>query len=266
VRSATINRRNFRPILAGLLLSLTSCGSATDRTLEDRFEQSYTIEPTADVSIRNRDGVVRVYGSRANELRVQAIKRAYTPGRLKQIVIDVSVQPGSVSIETNFPPNPTWGLFDRSGTVEYTIVVPQSANISRLELGNGDVLVAGMRGQTVHAQLERGLMIAHDCFSNGVFSLGRGTLTLAYHWWEPGKFSIQANVADGNVLAVLPSAAAFHLIAETPHGKIANDFTAKDRPDGGVIRKIDTVIGLAPAADLSVRAAQGNIRISKTYP
>jgi hypothetical protein len=33
------------------------------------FEQFYTIEPTADVSIKNRDGVVRVYGSRADRGR-----------------------------------------------------------------------------------------------------------------------------------------------------------------------------------------------------
>jgi len=236
--------------------------------LEETFEQFYTIEPTADISIKNRDGVVRVYGSRANDMRVRAIKRAYTPRRLKQIVVDVSVQPGSVSIETNFPPKPTWGLSDRSGTVEYTIVVPETANISRLELGAGEVLVEGMRGQNLHAQLERGRMLVRSCFSNSVFSLGRGTFTLAYEWWEPGKFSIQANVANGNALASLPDAAAFHLIAETPHGKIINDFTAETRPDGGVIRKIDTAIGpaSAPAADISVRAAHGNIRVSKTYP
>jgi hypothetical protein len=164
--------------------------------LEERFEQFYAIEPTADVSIKNGDGVVRVYGSSANDMRVKAIKRAYTPKRLKQIVVDVSVRPGSVSIETSFPPKPIWGLLDRSGTVEYTIVVPQTANISQLESANGEVLVEGMRGQSLHAQLGSGRMLARNCFSNAVFSLGRGTLTLTYEWWEPGKFSIQANGAD----------------------------------------------------------------------
>jgi hypothetical protein len=89
-------------------------------------------------------------------MRVQAIKGAYAAGRLKQIVVNVSVRPGSVSIETSFPSKPNWGLLDRSGTVEYTIVVPQTANISQLELGNGEFLVEGMRGQRLHAQLESG--------------------------------------------------------------------------------------------------------------
>jgi hypothetical protein len=266
VRSATSNRRNLCLILAASLFSFTSCGSATNRTLEETFEQFYTIEPTADVSIRNRDGVVRVYGSRANDLRVWAIKRAYTPRRLKQIGVDVSVQAGSVSIETNFPKKPTWGLFDRSGTVEYTIVVPQTANISRLESGSGEVLVEGMRGQTVHAQLERGRMLARSCFSTAVFSMGRGTLTLAYEWWEPGKFTIQANVANGNALAFLPGAAAFHLIAETPHGKITNDFVERDERRAGEISKVDTLVHGGGEAVIKLQATEGNIKVMRINP
>ena len=266
MRSATIKRRNLRLIFAASLLSFTSCGSATNRTLEETFEQFYRIEPTADISIKNRDGVVRLYGSLSNDMGVQAIKRAYTPRRLKQILVDVSVQRGSVSIETKFPPKPTWGLFDRSGTVEYTIIVPQTASISRLESGNGEVLVVGMRGQTLHAQLERGRMLARSCFSNGVFSLGRGTLTLAYEWWEPGKFSIQANVADGTALAFLPGAAAFHLIAEAPHGKIVNDFVERDKRHAQETSRVDTLVHGGGDAVIKLQAKEGNIEVVRTNP
>src|SRR5439155_2797958 len=103
-----------------------------------------------NVTVSNGDGAVFVYGSNANEMRVQVIKRAYTRERLKQIAVNVSVQLGSISINTKFPPKPKWALFDRSGTVDYTIVLPQTANISRLELANGEVLVDGMHGPTVY--------------------------------------------------------------------------------------------------------------------
>ena len=266
MRWGTINRRNLRLILAASLLSFTSCGSATDRTVEDTFEQFYTIETSADISIKNRDGIVRVYGSRADDMRVQAIKRAYTPRRLKQIVVDVSVQPGAVSIETKLPTKPTWALFDRSGTVEYTIVVPHTANISRLELGSGEVLVEGMRGQSLHAQLERGRMLARNCFSNAAFSLGHGTLTLAYGWWEPGKFTIRANIANGNALAFLPGAAAFHLIAETPHGKITNDFVERDDRRAEEISKVNTLVHGGGEAVIKLQATEGNIKVVRTNP
>jgi DUF4097 and DUF4098 domain-containing protein YvlB len=234
--------------------------------LEETVEQFYRIEPTADVSIKNGDGVVRVYGSAANDVRVQAIKRAYTPERLGQIAVDVSVHPGSVSIDTHFPPKPTWGLFDRSGTVEYTIVVPQTATISRLELGNGEVLVEGMRSQTLHAQLRRGRMFARNCFGNAVLSLGRGPLTLVYGWWEPETFSIQANVADGNALAFLPDTAAFHLIAETRHGKIANDFIERNKRHAEETSKVDTLVHGGGDVVIKLQTTQGNIKVVRTNP
>src|SRR5438046_9473377 len=71
-----------------------------------------------------------------------------------------------------------------------------------------------MRGQSVHAHLGEGRMFDHNCFSNVDVTVGRGTLTLAYEWWEPGKFSVQANIAKGNAIAFFPSDAVFHLIAE----------------------------------------------------
>src|SRR5207247_8698592 len=209
-------------MLVALSLSLIGCGSATDRTLEETVEQFHKIDPTASISIKNGDGAIRIYGANTNEMRLQAIKRAYSAKRLKQIAINVSVQPSSVSIETNFPPEQTWGLFDRSGTVEYTIVVPQTANISRLELANGEASVEEMRGRSVNARLGSGRLFDHNCFSNADFAVSRGTLTLAYEWWVPGKFSVLANIADGNVWASLPGDAALQLIADTDHGKITS--------------------------------------------
>jgi len=76
VRSAAVNRLKLRLILAALLATLASCGPPADRVLEETVEQLYTIEPTANVTIRNRDGAILVYGSNVNQMRVRAIKRA----------------------------------------------------------------------------------------------------------------------------------------------------------------------------------------------
>ena len=245
---------------------LISCGSATDRTLEETTEQFYEIEPTASISIKNSDGTIRIYGSITNEMRVQAIKKAYTLKRLKQIAVNVSVEPGFVSIETSFPPKQTWGLFDRSGTVDYTIVVPQTASISRLELGNGEVSVQEMCGQTVHAVLGSGQLLDHNCFSNGEFTIRRGTLTLAYEWWEPGKFFIRADIARGNGSIFMPSDAAFHLIAETVQGKIANDFAEQGERGTERPKKIDMLVRGGGEATIKMHARQGNIKILEANP
>ena len=266
MRSAAIERQSFRLILVALSLSLIGCGSATDRTLEETIEQFYKIDPTASVSIKNRDGSIRIYGADTNEMRLQAIKRAYSGKRLKQITINVSVQSSSVSIETNFPPKQTWGLFDRSGTVDYTIVVPQTANISRLELANGEALVEEMRGRSVNAHLGSGRLFDHNCFSNVDFAVSRGTLSLVYEWWERGQFSVQANIADGNVWASLPSDAALHLIAETVHGKIATDIAEQGERRVEPITKIDMLVHGGGTAGIKMHATEGNIKIVEQNP
>jgi hypothetical protein len=170
------------PIFAIVAILLAGCGSENGGVLEETFDQLYTIQPNADVRIQNRGGGVLVYGSNANEMRIHAKLKAYSRARLKQIAIDVSVQPTSVSISTKFPPEPRWPLFDRSGTVDYTIVVPATVNISQLSLHAGEVLVDGMRGQSVHGWLGDGRMFAHNCFTNAQLVLQRGNLTLSYDW------------------------------------------------------------------------------------
>ena len=266
MRSATFNRQSFRLIFVAYSLSLIGCGPANDRVLEETVEQSYKIEPTTSVSIKNVDGSIQVYGSPAREMTLQAIKRAYSAKRLKQIAVDVSVQPGTVAIETTFPREPTWGLRDRSGTVDYTIVVPDTASISRLELANGEVSVEEMRGQSVHARLGTGRLLAHNCFSNVDVTMDRGTLTLAYEWWEPGKFSVQTNIADGNAWAFLPSDAAFHLIAETVQGKIASDFTAAGEHPAQAMTKVDVLVNGGGEAQIKMHATEGNIKVMGQNP
>jgi len=266
VRSATFNQQSFRLIFVAYSLSVIGCGPASDRVLEETVEQSYKIEPTTSISIKNVDGSIQVYGSPAHEMTLQATKRAYSSKRLKQIAVDVSVQPGTVAIEATFPREPTWGLRDRSGTVDYTIVVPDTANISQLELANGEVSVEEMRGQSVHARLGTGRLLAHNCFSNVDVTVGRGALTLAYEWWEPGKFSVQMNIADGNAWAVLPSDAAFHLIAETAQGKIASDFTAVGEHRAQAMTKVDVLVNGGGEAQIKIQSADGNIKVLEQNP
>jgi hypothetical protein len=267
VRSPLSKTPQFRQIVAVLLLSLAGCGSESDRVLEETFERLYTIQPHTDISIQNGDGAVLVYGSNTNEMRVHATKKAYSRTRLKEIAVDVSVQPTSVSIKVRLPPKPTWALFDRSGTVDCTIVVPATTNITQLRLDAGEVFVDGMRGRSLRAWLGDGRMFAHNCFADVDLALQRGNLTISYDWWEHGTFSVQANVAHGNAWAFLPSDAAFRLVAETLHGKLASDFddtAAQTAPTGA--EKIATLVHGGGKAAITVRTANGEIKIVEANP
>jgi hypothetical protein len=265
VRTGAVHR--LCSLSVALLILLTGC-SAENRVLEEVFEKVYTIEPNANVSIQNRDGTVLVYGGEPNEIRVQAVKRAYSRDRLSQIAINVSTKPGAVSVTTKFPPQAEWGLSDRSGTVDYTIVIPETATISALELNAGEVLLDSMRGPEAHARLNDGQIFAQNCFTNLDLTMKRGTATLTYDWWEQGKFSAQVTVGQGNASVFLPTEAAFRLVAYTGRGKIANDFDDVPLTANSSARemKIDQIVNGGSAAVIKVQVAKGDIKIAEANP
>jgi hypothetical protein len=233
--------------------------------LEDIIEKNYAIGPTARVSIQNDEGSIQIYGADINELKMQAIKRAYNAERLAQISIQVSVRPGEISIDTQYPPKPKWGWSDRSGTVDYIIILPWTCDITRLELGNGEVVLEQMRGGNVHAKLGSGRLYGHNCFSDLHISVSNGGLDVGYDWWETHKFSIDAQIVNGNARLFIPGEAAFHLKAASVNGHVASDFTEKeDRPQHAT--SIDAVVGGASETDLKIRAINGNIKIAEANP
>jgi hypothetical protein len=268
VRLAAENCHKLCPIFAALLMLLNGCGSADNRVLEEISEKVYTIDPNGNISVHNRDGAVLVYGADADEMRVRAVKKAYSRERLNQIAIDISTRTGAVSIITKFPPQPKWALSDRSGTVDYTIVVPANVSIAALDLNAGEVLLDGIRGPKVRARLNDGRVFARNCFTNLDLTMNRGTLTLSYDWWEEEKFSALANVGQGNAWVFLPTDAGFHLFAQAARGKIANDFnnvplTANSSARG---MTIDQIINGGGSATINLRVDKGDIKIAESNP
>jgi hypothetical protein len=266
VQSPLSKRHNSLPIFAVLLLTLSGCGSDNDPVLEETFEQSYRIQSAADISIQNGDGAVLLYGSNTDEMQVHATKKAYSSTRLKEIVIDVSAHSTSVSINVKIPAKPAWAFFDRSGTVDCTIVVPATANVSALRLNAGEVFIDGMRGGSVHAWLGDGRMFVHNCFTDTDLGLQRGNLALSYDWWESESVSVQGNVNRGNASVFLPTAAAFNLIAEAAHGRIGNDFDDRADTPSAQIAKVQMSVHGGGKTTIKVRSGAGDVKIVEANP
>ena len=247
--------------LAGLFL----CGCSSE-LLEEVSEQSYPADPQIEITVQNTDGTIQLYGSEKPQVRLQTIRKAYTSARLRAISTKVNAENGNMTIDTQMPAPRRWTLADRSGTVDYIIVVPKAAKSCHVRLRNGEILVAGMENSDVHITLENGRIFVRNCFSNVQASSGTGAIALIYDWWQRRKFSADLEMADGNLFAVIPSDATFHVHAEAPKGKIGNDFAEKEERTGATITKIDNVIGDAPEAAITLRAQDGNIKIVEANP
>src|SRR4051794_23229937 len=94
-----------RPLLALICCCLSiGCGSSVEKAIEETTEQTQPIDPAGTLSIRNSLGSVRIYGSEGSEMKLSAVKRAWSTNQLKGIALTVSGQPTALSIETTFPP------------------------------------------------------------------------------------------------------------------------------------------------------------------
>jgi hypothetical protein len=252
---------------AGLLALSISAAVVSEASgkelLEEIVERNYPINPDAKFSIRNSDGSIRIYGADVSQMKLQAIKKAYTKNRLHQIGVNVAVQPGLVTIDTTQPPKPKWGFSDRSGTVDYVIILPWYCDVQKVELETGELLVEGMRGNEVHARLGSGRMFGHNCFTDLHLWLGNGGLDVAYDWWESDRIALDSSINQGNTRVFIPGDAQFRLQAQTSEGHIITDFvTAEERPSGNQT-KLNLSIGNSPSAEMNVRADDGSIIIKE---
>lgn len=230
--------------------------------LEDEVRQGYDLAPTASVSIRNTDGRILIYGSDKARLEITAMRRAFTRERLEAIRIDVSIEGDTAIIDTIYPPVAGGSRFaDRSGTVDYLILLPQRCTLAQVKLAQGEMLIEGMRGAQIEAQLDRGLMHLRDCFSAMRVHLGRGRLNVRYGWWEAGAFSLSAEVAEGNLRVAVPGGAAIHFDAATVKGKIASAFS---RVPAGT-QRIEEHFGEESAVEFKLRTTRGDIRLERAY-
>jgi hypothetical protein len=240
-------------------------GAFAAEPLEEVVEQKYDVAPDVSLSVVNGDGSIRVYGGEASQVLILAIKKAYTQERLKGIVVDVKASPGNVAITTTLPQRKN-ALSDRSGTVDYLIVVPQTAKVTQLELTNGEIMVEGLRGGgSASAHLVNGWIAGHNCFGDLTLKVETGRLDLAYDWWENHQFAVKAFNTRGGIRASFPSDAAINLSASAPEGRIANAFDTRKTTPADVVHSVAEVLGDDAEAVIALEAQRGNIRIEKTY-
>lgn len=251
----------WRALLWVVSLNSFSAVTQAEDILEEVIEQKYVLEPGATLSVRNVDGAIRIYGGSGTELRVQAMKKAFSAQRLKAIDVRVAADSRNVSIDTSFPERKEWGIGDRSGTVEYTLVVPAGIRITNVEMQTGEILVEGLQGGSAKARLANGWLATHDCFCDQDLSLMNGRLDVSFMWWENKDFVVKASSEAGNVRALLPPDASADISAQSQSGHVANSLSGENE----VGRSVVTSIGTGAGCRLNLSSQAGNVRLDKSY-
>jgi hypothetical protein len=250
-------------IAFAFISSLVASSVPAGEVLEDVVERRFPLDPSGTFSLRAIDGTVEIFGTDSREVKIVAIKKAFSPERLNAIAIRFDARQDAVSIETTSPPAPRHHFSDRSGTVEYTINVPQTARIARVELPHGELVIDGMRGASVAANLGSGQLVTHNCFCDQNVHVNQGGLNVFFDWVEERPIAIEAVIEDGNALARIPTEATFQLHAVARKGHVSSDFSPMETRNRGDALEINEVVGDAPVTKLSFSAGEGNIHVSE---
>ncbi len=233
--------------------------------LEETFEKTYPVPANVTLTVRNTDGTIYIYGAEPDELKITARKKAYSKARLDGIEIKVSIEGATASIETVYPPGPKGlSMADRSGTVDYIILVPETCTIAQAELGDGEIILQDLRGGGAQARLTNGRVIARDCFCDVRLAVAAGGIDVYYNWWEERRFAFFAEIGHGNLRMQLPPHPTLRVDAVSPSGNVRNVF-AHELERNNPTHDLKTTIGDDNGAEFILRAASGNIEIKKGY-
>jgi DUF4097 and DUF4098 domain-containing protein YvlB len=273
-----LKKRFILGLLALAALTLT----AADRTraqsrpeLTEEFHQSYPLSAGGRLSLSNINGSVKVLAWDRDELKVDAVKRAYTPERLREAQIRVDAAAGRVRIETEYPEsslrwtNRDGDRYENPASVEYTLTVPRGATVDEINLINGDLDIAGLTG-SVRASSINGRVTAADLSGPVKLSVINGGLEMrADRLGDSGAVNLEA--VNGPLTVVLPSDANATVHASTVHGGINNDFNLPVRRGEYVGRDLEGRLGRGGArvrlsnvnGSITVRRANDNKPLSQ---
>jgi len=241
--------------------ALVTGSMSAGEVLEDVVEKTFPLDPSGTLSLRSIDGIVEIFGTDNREVTISATKKAFSPERLNAIMIRIDAHSDAINIETTSPPPPHHHFMDRSGTVEYSINLPQTARIARVELPNGQLVISGMRGGSITANVGAGQLVTQNCFCDQTLQVKQGTLNVLFDWLEKRPISIDAAIADGDALARVPRESSFQLHAVAKQGNVWSDFGESRKQEDA--SEINEVIGDAPATKLNLRADDGSIHVSE---
>ena len=196
--------------------------------LREETHQSYKLPADGRVMLNNINGNVRIQGWERDEVRLDAVKSAYTNRRMEEATIDVRATGDSVEIRTRYPnesqtfTDEAPRKYDNPATVEYTLTVPRGARLESIELINGSLDLAGLAGE-VHASSINGRLTARELSGEAKLSTINGPLEATFTRLDADK-SISLSSVNGTVQLVIPSDANAAVKASTVHGTITNDF------------------------------------------
>jgi DUF4097 and DUF4098 domain-containing protein YvlB len=251
-----------------LALLLAGCNSKkeNERPADQVIEQTYKVNADASLRVVNPRGSIEIRGADTSEVRMRAVKSASSAAQLKDITVDVTAEPADILIKTAFLRQKKMPFFAGTSAVNYTLSVPRSARIARLDVDDGKASIEGIQNADVRANVVNGQLEIRNCCGNLKVAVANGGLDLTYGRCVGPYFSADAQVLNGNARLSIARGATLRVHAETLNGKITNNLDPMVELNGRPSGKVDMSLGDGRRSDITLRVTSGDITIAAAEP
>jgi DUF4097 and DUF4098 domain-containing protein YvlB len=213
--------------VAAILLVPAAYSSDHQGSFTEEFHKVYPLTAQGRIELENINGPVHITGWDRDEVKVDAVKSAWSKERLDEARIEVRAEPNTVSIRTEYPDHDrtfNFGSDDEHNNparVEYTITVPRNAHLDQIKLVNGRLDIQDVAGE-VRASSVNGRIHARNLQGPVSIETVNGELDASVDQLPSSPLKLAS--VNGHLRVTLPSDAKAELKASTVSGSISNDF------------------------------------------
>ena len=220
---------------------------------------NYGLDHGGRISLENINGDVTVTGGPGTEVEIHALKKAGSQEYLDGIEINIEHTGDRLRIEVDHPDSSIfrWGR-SQSGSVRFTLRVPENANLDGIESVNGDLRISGVSG-SVKASTVNGRIEASDLRSDAKIETVNGSVEASFAEFGDHQRA-ECETVNGRLVVNLPGSADARISAETINGGIdGSDFGLKANK-GFIGRDLDGSVGNG-GGRVSLSTVNGAIKI-----
>jgi hypothetical protein len=211
--------------IAAIFLIPSAQGSDQSGKLTEEFHKVYPLSAQGRIELENLNGPVHISSWDRDEVKVDAVKSAWTKERLDEARIEIRSEQSSLSIRTEYPDHDHtfWNdnRHNNPASVEYTLTVPRQARLDAIKLVNGRLDVQDVAGE-VRASCVNGRIQARNLQGPAELDTVNGELDASVSQLTSSRLKLSS--VNGALRVTLPSDAKAVIQASTVSGHISDDF------------------------------------------
>lgn len=226
-----ITKKSLLTALVAVSLLLTASSNSLTQTrqqLREEFHHQYPLASDGLVDLENITGSVHILAWDRNEVKIDAVKRAYSRQRIAEAEIKIDADANAIHIKTKYPSSTTTWTDDEAlrynnpASVEYTLTLPRGARLGKVELINGPLDIDGLTGE-VNLSCINGVLTARHLRGIAKLSTVNGNLEVTFDRLAQLQ-TVTLDSINGNIELSLSSGVNARIKARTAHGGITSDF------------------------------------------